>query len=198
MNVQSMRTSLATAVTTAWSKELDLTVVTPDMLLAYTGMKIRQLDDQVRIAFENQETRNTQTSALNKLANVLGASQKKVTDADVEEKVAIDGAYDTAIKSVGADTPLGKQLQVEWAKFRTTSRMDPNSNDDNGSVDESEMKGLLDAVGRMQSDLNQAGELEMIKLQSLMSQRAQALQLCSNLVASLSEASKSIVSKVGS
>ena len=59
------------------------------------------------------------------------------------------------------------------------------------------MKSLSDAVASIQQDVNHEGELEMIKLQSLMSQRQQALQMCTNLVQSLGQSAQQITANIG-
>ncbi len=71
-----------------------------------------------------------------------------------------------------------------------------NPNDRYISVDE--MKALSsDAVANIQKDLNSGAELSMINLQSLMSQRQQAIQLATNLVQSLGDQCNKIAENVG-
>ncbi len=53
------------------------------------------------------------------------------------------------------------------------------------------------AVENIQKDLNSSTELSMINLQSLMSQRQEAIQLCTNLVQSLGDQVNKIAENVG-
>jgi hypothetical protein len=52
----------------------------------------------------------------------------------------------------------------------------------------------LDGVGK---DIDSSAQMDMIRLQSIMSARQTAIQLSTNLIASLSESTKSIVSNIG-
>ena len=56
---------------------------------------------------------------------------------------------------------------------------------------------IIDGVKGIQSDINSAAELSMIGLQSLMSQRQEAIQLCTNLVQSMGDQCNKIAENVG-
>jgi hypothetical protein len=56
---------------------------------------------------------------------------------------------------------------------------------------------VTDAVKSIQSDLNSNTELAMINLQSLMSQRQEAIQVCTNLVQSMGDSTSQVTANVG-
>jgi hypothetical protein len=57
--------------------------------------------------------------------------------------------------------------------------------------------GVTDAVKNIQSDLNTNTQLAMINLQSLMSQREEAVQVCTNLVQSMGDSTNQVTANVG-
>jgi len=56
---------------------------------------------------------------------------------------------------------------------------------------------VTDAIKGVQSDVSNSAELQMISLQSLMSQRQEAIQICTNLVQSLGDQVNKIADNVG-
>jgi hypothetical protein len=66
------------------------------------------------------------------------------------------------------------------------------------SIDTAGWQSLVtDAVKNVQQDLNSNSELSMINLQSLMSQRQEAIQVCTNLVQSMGDQCDKIAENVG-
>ncbi|HEY8041388.1 MAG TPA: hypothetical protein VIF15_16395, partial [Polyangiaceae bacterium] len=60
-----------------------------------------------------------------------------------------------------------------------------------------DVKGWIQELSDVQSTINQGSELQMIKLQSLMSQRQTAIQLTTNLVQSLGDQLNKIAENIG-
>ena len=65
------------------------------------------------------------------------------------------------------------------------------------TLDNTEMQTFITKLQGCASDLNSSSELQMIQLQSLMSERQTAIQLTTNLVQSLGDQSEKIVDNVG-
>ncbi len=85
------------------------------------------------------------------------------------------------------------QIEDIFSKYNANS---PNSNDT--KIDVADMTAMsTTAVENIQKDLNSSTELSMINLQSLMSQRQEAIQLCTNLVQSLGDQVNKIAENVG-
>jgi hypothetical protein len=170
-------------------KSIEYGMLSPELLLEYCKTKMRGIDDQVQRAFAGQKTRNDLSKALSDLANAF--QKKEITADDQTTKNAAYKAFDEAIAAAGPTSQLGIELQALKASFTTDANGGSEHND--ARVAEAELKTFLDTVGRIQTDVNREGELEMIQLQSLMSQRQQAIQMCSNMVANLGQTSLAIV-----
>ncbi len=189
----------ASALNIQFQGPMEFGLLSPDALMAYCASKLRGLDAQVQAAFAKQKQRSDMSKALSALANELGPKADKdsggIVKGDETTKQKINAAFTAAIQAAGPDTELGRRLQQQQDHFRATSTPDGGVGDD--GVAPWEVKNFLDAVQRIQSDANSEGELEMIQLQSLMSQRQQALQVCTNLVASLGQSAMGIAQNVG-
>jgi len=178
--------------------EIAYGLLTPDLLLAFCASKIRGIDEQVQRAFAKQNDRNTLSKKLSDLSDGLGLYQKGVPGDDINGKKMIVEKYDAAILAAGKDSEFGKKLAEQKAAFERTAKInDVKGQSGEPDVADWEMKNFIDDASRIQSELNQEGELEMIKLQSLMSQRQQALQMCTNMVQSLNQSSQQIAANVG-
>jgi hypothetical protein len=74
---------------------------------------------------------------------------------------------------------------------------DGGHTEEDGNISVEEMKGFIDDLNNINSGLSSNSELQMINLQSLMSQRQTAVELTTNLVQSLDETTGKIVGNVG-
>jgi hypothetical protein len=105
---------------------------------------------------------------------------------------------------------LGNQTTFETIDDTTTdANVDNivNNGDGNhgGGISDGDKKYTLDqvkqdttgAIQNIQSDLNSSAEMSMIGLQALMSQRQQAIQVCTNLVQSLGDQCNKVADNVG-
>lgn len=177
----------------------EFSFLTPEALMAFCETKIRGIDAQVQSAFLKQKARNDLSDKLSRLANLLspksGNDSGGVKAEDTQLKADIVAAFDDAIRAAGGDTGLAERLTQQKATFAASAV--GGSKDNDGDVADWEIKAILDTVQSIQSDTNRAGELEMIQLQSLMSMRQQALQLCTNMVQSCGQMTLGIVQKIG-
>lgn len=186
-----------TAFVASLQPALTFGMLTPDVLLEFCESKIRGIDEQVQKGFLKQNERNANVKSLSQLGDALGHYSNGINDGDNRDAARADvvAAYNKAIAEVGPETQLGRDLAAERDKFVA------NVNDRHGEHDAwvtaGEMRACSETVSRMQQDLNHQGELEMIQLQSLMSQRQQALQMCTNMVQSLNQSSQQIAANVG-
>ena len=167
--------------------------LTPDVLMSYCQSKIRGIDEQVQKAFTGQQNRNQLSTALGELAQTIGNYSAGIADGvdGDNPRAAVRAAYAKALAKVGENTDVGKKLKAALDGFEATAGVQ------NNGLSTEEMKSQIDAVGRVQADVNREGELEMIQLQSLMSQRQQALQMCTNMVQSLGQSASAIAQNVG-
>lgn len=198
-NPTAPKTSSAAAVATKLLPP-SFGLLTPETLLAFCETKLRGIDEQVQRAFLSQQNRNRLSTALSTLSDQLSARSKGIGEGDVTVKDDIIKAYKAAIAEAGPESAVGEKLVEELAHFTATGNgqgADYGVENDTGSIADWEMKDFMDSIQRMQGDVNREGELEMIQLQSLMSQRQQALQMCTNMVASLGQSSQQIAANIG-
>lgn len=167
--------------------------LTPDSLMAYCAARLRDLDGQVRDRFETQRSNQDASQAINGL--LQDVSKFSARGADPAEMSGLFAKYAALVERFGASSPVGAALQraLDAAQNRFTA-----SGAGSGlRVTPEQIAEGIDDLKRVQSDLNANSELNMIELQSLVSQRQMAVQLCTNLLAKLDEGQMAIVRNVG-
>ena len=156
--------------------------LTPDAMLVYCQSRLTGIDTQCKEIMNRQETNSRQQAALGDLLTTLDRFQDGTDKSEAQLQIVRD-AYDKAKAAVGADSPLGKQLALDVDKL--------------GSGAKGDIDGLITAAKNHQSQLNSDAEIDMIHLQSLMSQRQTAVQLTTNIVQSLNDQANKIVANIG-
>lgn len=169
--------------------------LTPDALLAYCQSRMSALDTQIQSTFAGQKKSNADSQALNGLTEWLNTC----TQAGVAGPSSASGCtrqnlvdallYTINTKGVGTDSKTGKALNELLANA--------NNGVYDGKNAEQIKAAITDTVGGLQKDLNAGAELNMINLQSLMSQRQTAIQLTTNLVQSLGDQMNKIAANIG-
>jgi hypothetical protein len=188
--------------------------LTPDVLLAYCQARLTSIDSQVRGAFGSQQLRNSETSAIQTALNALQENAGGVTN-DATSCTAMEKALHDLIEQLKATDPgcpeLGKLKQTynnlvytgtgptSDLPYEDESLYPPKHSGPLGdkTIDSTEMQGFTSSLQSCASDLNSSSELQMIQLQSLMSQRQTAIQLTTNLVQSLGDQAQKIAENVG-
>lgn len=176
--------------------------LSPDALMSYCATRLRGIDDQVQTAFAKQERDNADSQVLSTLSSSIQLPTEDPVDLSNNDNLdsvgegAQDYMKDLADKfDKAADSVSDPQLKQSLHQQATTIREDIQNGKKLTAAD---VKGLTsDAVGKFQQDLNSGAELSMINLQSLMSQRQQAIQVCTNLVQSLGDQCNKIAENVG-
>jgi hypothetical protein len=177
--------------------------LTPDALMSYCQTRLRGLDTQVQAAFAKQKEANADSAVLSSLSSDFQTPSKdldltstspdpdlgNMTPAQYVERAA--EKLETAASKVS--DPQAKEALLEAAR-----NLKGEIRAGNKSFQASDFKNMTaDAVGKIQQDLNSGTELSMINLQSLMSQRQSAIQMCTNLVQSLGDQCNKIAENVG-
>ena len=162
-----------------------LPYLTPDSMLIYCQSRLSGVDAQCQEIMSRQEKTNRDQ---NSLAELSGIVNKYPEGFDNEGKRnELKAAYATAIDKVGATSDLGIALAKE-AKILDV--------EGDNKVGKEDMGGLINALKQHQSTLNSTSELDMIRLQSLVSQRQTAVQLTTNIVQSLNDQANKIVANI--
>jgi hypothetical protein len=160
-----------------------LPYLTPDAMLVYCQSRLTGINTQCREIMTRQEKNAKAQAAAGDLLSTLYLYQDGAVEGSQRENVGL--GYDKAIATAGADSPLGRKLIHD----RDTLFKDP--------ADKNTMASLINATKNHQSELNSDAEIDMIRLQSLMSQRQTAIQLTTNIVQSLNDQANKIVANIG-
>jgi hypothetical protein len=167
--------------------------LSPDALMSYCAMRLRNLDDQVAVAFKKQQAANANSQQLSELMdrlNWVGGPIDGTKDEGKQTLKNVAGTYYYYAQHV-SDPALAKKLADKGKFFEDLAT-------NGGSLDQNMYKSNgADFVGSLQKDLNAGTELSMINLQSIMSQRQSAVQLVTNMVQSLGDQMNKVVSNVG-
>jgi hypothetical protein len=190
------------------------TYLTPDSLLTYCDTRLSSLDAQMQTIFNQQEQSAATETALSNLASELNdlpqpsssSGSNPTIQVTVEQFNNVEGAYNAAIAAAGPTTALGQQLSTDLgtlAKGYVDSNGDaislfetPANENQTYSISDSIVTNLSQNVKTYASDLSSDSQMQMINLQSLMSQQQTAIELSTNLLETLSQTNQNIVSNL--
>ncbi len=195
-----------------------VTSLTPEGLMAYCESRLDSINGQALGIFSQQQLHNSEISAINDVAQsfqrfTAGVSNDKTSCAALESSVYdLISQLDASDKGC-AEIPKLKQLYNDLVYSGTGPSKDFNEQPQyfdettyppvhtdppgDNTLDNTEMQTFISKLQGCASDLNSNSELQMIQLQSLMSERQTAIQLTTNLVQSLGQQSEKIVENVG-
>lgn len=167
--------------------------LTPDALMVYMQTRLGSLDGQINEVFEKQnkseEIRGLVgdiDTELAKFSFKSGEDNKPVLDmTEADSSTAINNINATLAEIDKVDPQLGQSLRTKLEESGALL---------GGSVTEGAVDAAKKLTGNVMKDIESSAQMDMIKLQSVMSARQTAVQLSTNLVSSLGETLKSIVS----
>jgi hypothetical protein len=189
-------------------------LLTPDALLAYCQSRLKSIDGQLRGVLYGQQVRNTEVSAIQQVLQKFNSAtdgvngdsttctnmekslyglirQLKDSDPGCPELPKLTQIYNNLVYSgTGPTTDLPYVDEDLYPANQQGKRGD-------NILSTSEIQGYSSGLQACASDLNSDSELQMIQVQSLMSQRQTAVQLTTNLVQSLGDQAQKIVENVG-
>jgi hypothetical protein len=190
--------------------------LSPDALMAYCQSRLDSIDGQVRTSFEDQQKSTNEinqidqalsalktyasngttdgatcTALENNLASVI--SDIKNTDPSCAALPALTQTYNNMVWSGTGGTNGGPQF-IDGDKY-PPQHVGEKSGDNDLSGDE--IQSYIESLTGATATLNSGSELEMVNLQSLMSQRETAISLTTNLVESLGDQESKIADNIG-
>ena len=175
------------------------TGLSDEALLAYCQSRIGGIDQQIDTQFSQQQAIQNATSAINDSASLFtqaAAPKPGMTlgqlDPCVDELKATYSQLDPNSQQAQEIQAQLTQLTALQAKFptRTTKKTRPRSRSTPARARPSSLQSIS-------KDLGSEAEMQMMTLQSLVSQRQTAVQMCTNMLSSLGDTQKSIAEKVG-
>lgn len=187
--------------------------LSPDAMMIYLQTRLDGLDAQVDTIFNDQKRQQQAQSILRNIQTDLAPLNDKNADpVTLVEAHQDPPTSDSEGNPVQADpTYTDGPVKVNVARHLAELReLDPKLADviENKLHEGDQLfgtknptgthvaaaKSYLDGIGK---DLESAAQMNMIHLQSIMSARQTAVQLATNLVSSLGESTKAIVSNLG-
>lgn len=184
----------AKAVKTEVAETMSYASLTPDALLAYCNTRLRAINEQVNATFARQQQVRAATSALGRLQEHLAWLGRKPNEGIKDwDKANFSKAKELYQEAINAMPPGDEKnrLEVEYDRFLQSTE----GQDMIISLDEA--ADMAKQVATISKDTSSAAELDMIQLQSLMSQRGQALTTFSNLVAAIGQSAQQIATNIG-
>jgi len=188
--------------------------LTPDTLMAYCQSRLNSIDSQVESSFNQQSAYNQERSDISDALQVLQSNPSGTTDpATCRQMEQTIEDLVTKIKAIDPNSPSIPKLEQLHDNMMATGSgpyTDSNGtqhtfytgnitgrNDQDNDIGADEMNGFIKTLSGVNDDLNSNSELQMIQLQSLMSQRQTAIQLTTNLVQSLGDQTDKIAENIG-
>lgn len=188
--------------------------LTPDALLAYCQARLDSIDGQATGIFNEQELRNSESSAIQGVLATFQGYAAGVTN-DKDSCLTMENSLYALIQQVQQTDPgcpeLGKLTQTFNDLLQSGSGPSGSlqyideatyppagtTNTGDGTLSATEVQGYISNLQGCASDLNSNSELQMIQLQSLMSERQTEVQLTTNLVQSLGDQAEQIAENIG-
>jgi hypothetical protein len=173
--------------------------ISPDALMVYCETRMRGLNEQMDGFFKKQQVGNKNSAKINEALEALNnnAAGTSPDNCAAQNKVMVEKLNDARdLAHTTGDFSTEAALQKVIEDFRGKIGQYPGSPKE-CAISKELMGGVIESVKNINSQINANSELNMINLQSVMSQRQTAIQMTTNLVQSLGEQSKMIAANVG-
>ena len=185
--------------------------LTTEAVMAYCQSRMDDLNGQANAILDEQKNATKIRDILNNLISEFqGNTEKSTTDpaklAQLNQDVvdAID-----QVKGLDPDGTVVGQLQQIHDNVMATGTGPkgqaqgyygtPNSEhqDEDGDISAVEMQSFVSDLQSVNTDLTSRQDLQMVRLQSIMSDRQTAIQLTTNLIQSFGDADQKIAANIG-
>jgi len=172
-------------------------------MLLYLESRLGSLDDQINLIIGKQKQSEEGRKSLQKALNVLGACSDEGGEIDARE---FADCFDDLAQTFGVEAAHAIEAMMPEA---IRNRIGDGNRDGNwgaGSESEAEkpialskedVRAAKAQFETMIKDIESGAELEMIKLQSLMSGRNTAISLSTNMASSMGKGAEAIVGNIG-
>jgi hypothetical protein len=195
-NSYGVNPTSGTGPTMAWGA----TYLSPDALLVFCQEQLGGLDHEIKTQMDSQKMQLRERAAVE---TVQGALEQFGTAGpqNATQVTACVSAFDNAIASLPADDPVAAQLQQKCQQIKDDFGYKPGEITPlvlpNGSVlsdrnvtlptiskhlADGAWKGTTDDLTSLAGDIRSNAEIDLLKLQDLVSQRQQTVQLASGML----------------
>jgi hypothetical protein len=198
--------------------------LSPDALMAYCQTRLDSIDSQARTCFDDQNKNASETQQIDAVNDALRMFPAGTTDADACKK--LETLFQNAITSIQGTDPSCAELPTLIKTYNTivwsgtggaafnhssdptdpdfidvarypVSPPDPSSKQGDAQLGAPEIQNYMQTLSDCVDNINSKSQLEMVNLQSLMSQRQTAVTLTTNLVQSLGDQENKIADNIG-
>jgi hypothetical protein len=210
-NSYGVNPTSGTGPTTAWGA----TYLSPDALLVFCQEQLGGLDHEIKTQMDSQKMQLRERAAVETVQGVLeqfGTAGPK----DATEVTTCVNAFDKAIASLPENDPVAIQLQQKCQQMKDDFGYEPGGISPlalpNGRVlsdgtvtlptiskhpADGAWKGTTDDVSNLAGDIRSNAEIDMLKLQDLVSQRQQTVQLASGMMSKEDQTLESQAKAIG-
>jgi|HubBroStandDraft_6_1064221.scaffolds.fasta_scaffold643861_2 hypothetical protein len=193
--------------------------LSPDALMAYCQSRLDSIDSQVSASFADQQTNASAISQIDQVIAELrtydGADQKdptvcknleakfqglilslRASDPGCPALPELTTAYNSMVWSGDGGA---NHTQFPGPDFIDEGTYPPDESGPQGDniLNSTELQGYVQTLTDAAGNLNSNSELQMVQLQSLMSERQTAVSLTTNLVQSLGDQENKIADNIG-
>ncbi len=200
----------ATTIPTALGFDANVTSMSPEALLDYCRMQLGDLDSQISDQMTQQKTSLREREAVQSAQSVLDQFGTAGPQNATDMAKCVD-ALNTAIAQLPQGDPVAAQLADFRDKMTSQYGYTPPAPPPDGlglgagdltnitvasqdgipndgtltnppNANDKQWQGTTDALGAIADDVKSGAEIQMLQLQDLVSQRQQAVQLCSAMM----------------
>ena len=200
--------------------EEDAEDLSPDALMSYCQTRLDSIDGQVKGLFKDQQQSASITQQIDQVIGTIkqydGSDQTdptvcknletqfhdlvqnlKDTDPNCPVLPSLTQAYNSMVWSGDGGAARTGTPGPDFIDFEKYPPADQTTTKGDLKLGMQELQGYVDTLTDAAGTLNSGAELEMVQLQSLMSQRQTAVTLTTNLVQSLGDQENKIADNIG-
>jgi hypothetical protein len=166
---------------------------TPDALMAYCQTRLGSIDQQAEESFDTQNENAQEANDIGTVANDFKNYEGSDTTG-AQSVSALENELGGLIQDLQKGDPNSAALPKLTDALKTLTQ---DAMSGSNTVTSSQMGSIAQQISDAGTDLNSSSELQMIQLQSLMSQRSEAITLASNLVQSLGDEQDKVADNIG-
>lgn len=164
--------------------------LTPEAMLAYCQMNLKDIDDQVQKYMDHQKNSLQERKAFQSVTEFMQVSFDANGPKDAAQWKQCAAKVDELIRTLSPTDPRIPDLKQLSAKLGDGTAAANTDNMDH-------WKQMSTGLTKMTDDIKSGSELDMIQLQSLISQRQTAIQLTTGIISKLNESLQTIAQKIG-
>ena len=158
-----------------------------DALLIYCRSQLNSYDSDIKSFLDEQRLDLARKKALGSIENTMKKYTETLSPAGQQECLKV---WTDAINSLPAGDPMRAEMQKEFAKFQAQTQT-------TAGFTKEQWAGYMGDVQSMIENVSGNAEINMIQLQTIMSQRQTAVQLTTSMLSKFDEGTKSILSNIG-